>query len=114
MEGWRARDGNWRAVRALHHYDRLGLLVPSQRTMAGHRLYADGDVRRLYRILALRQVGLRLIEIDALLDEEGPGLITTVRRHLQRVERDLAHGQRLQQCLVHIRRARAITRAVGR
>ena len=37
----------------LHHYDEIGLLVPSGRTGAGYRLYSDGDVRRLYRILAL-------------------------------------------------------------
>jgi len=89
-------------VRALHHYHKLGLLVPSERTEAGHRLYAEGDVRRLYRILALRQVGLSLAEIASLLDGEDPGLTATVRRHLERVERDLEHGERLRRCLVHI------------
>ena len=47
-------------VRALHHYDSLGLLVPSERTGAGHRLYSADDVERLYRLLALRGVGLPL------------------------------------------------------
>lgn len=89
-------------VRALHHYDKLGLLVPSERTQTGHRLYAEEDVRRLYRILALRRVGLPLTEIASLLDGEDPGLTATVRRHLERVERDLEHGERLRRCLVHI------------
>ena len=89
-------------ARALHHYDKLGLLVPSERTNAGHRLYAEGDVQRLYRIFALRQLGLPLAEIAALLDSEDPGLTATVRRHLERVERDLEHGERLRRCLVHI------------
>lgn len=89
-------------VRALHHYDKLGLLVPSERTPAGHRLYAEQDLMRLYRILALRQVGLPLTEIESVIEDEGPGLIETVRRHLERVERDLGRGQRLRQSLVRI------------
>ena len=89
-------------VRALHHYDKLGVLVPSERTDAGHRLYAEEDVRRLYRILALRQIGLSLSEISSLLRDDDPGLITTVRRHLERVERDLEDRERLRRCLVHI------------
>ena len=36
-------------VRALRHYDEIGLLVPSQRSAAGFRLYSDADVRRLCR-----------------------------------------------------------------
>jgi DNA-binding transcriptional MerR regulator len=55
-------------VRALHHYEDVGLLVPSGRTEAGHRLYADADVRRLYRIMALREFGMSLAEIRAALD----------------------------------------------
>jgi MerR family transcriptional regulator, thiopeptide resistance regulator len=34
-------------VRALHHYDRVGLLVPSERTGAGDRLHSEADVQRL-------------------------------------------------------------------
>jgi MerR family transcriptional regulator, thiopeptide resistance regulator len=75
-------------VRALHHYDSLGLLVPSQRTQAGHRLYSPADVQRLYRLLALRGVGLPLDEIGVLLDRED-GLADSVRRHLDRVEQQL-------------------------
>lgn len=89
-------------VRALHHYDDIGLLVPSQRTPGGHRGYDAGDVRRLYRILALRRLGLRLDEIGTLLDDGGSGLLETVRRHLEQVERDLEHQQRLRERLRHI------------
>ncbi len=77
-------------VRALHHYDNVGLLVPSQRTSGGHRVYDAQDARRLYRILALRRLGFRLDEIASLLDEGGVSLLETVRRHLEQVERELA------------------------
>jgi DNA-binding transcriptional MerR regulator len=75
-------------VRTLHHYDSVGLLVPSERTHGGHRLYSAADVERLYRLLALRRVGLPLDEIGPLLDGED-GIGDTVRRHLDRVEQQL-------------------------
>ena len=87
-------------VRALHHYDELGLLVPSQRTSAGHRLYSERDVARLYRVLALRRLGFPLSEIAGLLDEDAPDLTATVRRHLERVEDDLRQAARLRTRLV--------------
>jgi MerR family transcriptional regulator, thiopeptide resistance regulator len=68
-------------VRALHHYDELGLLTPSERTSGGHRLYGAADVERLYRLLALRSLGLPLEEIGPLLEAED-GVADTVRRHL--------------------------------
>lgn len=57
-------------VRALHHYDRLGLLVPSSRTSGGHRCYAPADVRRLHRIVALRGFGFPLEDIATVLHAE--------------------------------------------
>jgi DNA-binding transcriptional MerR regulator len=58
-------------VRTLHHYDEIGLLAPAGRTEAAYRLYSDDDVRRLYRIVAFRRVGLAPTEIGALLDRDG-------------------------------------------
>jgi DNA-binding transcriptional MerR regulator len=89
-------------VRALHHYDDVGLLVPSQRTSGGHRVYDARDVERLYRVLALRRLGLRLDEIASLLDDGGVSLLETVRRHLEQVERELAHQYRLRERLRRI------------
>lgn len=54
-------------VRALYHYDEIGLLRASERTASGHRRYTVGDVRRLYRVRALRALGLTLPEIAAAL-----------------------------------------------
>ncbi|WP_171074877.1 MerR family transcriptional regulator [Nonomuraea basaltis] len=76
-------------VRALHHFDRIGLLVPALRTPAGHRVYTDGDVRRLYRILALRQLGIPLAQIAESLDGDPDGLGSAVRAQLACVERTI-------------------------
>lgn len=89
-------------IRALHHYDELGLLVPSERTQAGHRLYSREDVRRLYRIVALRRLSLPLEEVASVLEDERISLADTVRRHLRRVERDLERQERLKRRLAQI------------
>jgi MerR family transcriptional regulator, thiopeptide resistance regulator len=86
-------------VRTLHHYDEIGLLVPSERTQAGYRLYGEHDVRRLYEIRALRDLGIPLSEIPDALDGD---VRATLARHLQRVEQDLQRQRRLQSLLQRI------------
>jgi MerR family transcriptional regulator, thiopeptide resistance regulator len=75
-------------VRTLHHYEEVGVLVPSERTEAGHRVYGDADVRRLYRVMALRQLGMSLSEIRETLDD-GADLGAVLRAHLAHVERSI-------------------------
>jgi Predicted transcriptional regulators len=72
-------------VRTLHHYDHVGLLRPSARTAAGHRLYDARDVDRLYRIVALRELGLPLESIGEVL-AGGPRLVDLLREHLAHVD----------------------------
>jgi MerR family transcriptional regulator, thiopeptide resistance regulator len=57
-------------VRALHHYDRLGLLKPSRRSRAGYRLYSDSDLIRLEQIVVLKSIGLPLKELGPLLGKD--------------------------------------------
>jgi len=59
------------SVRTLHHYDQLGLLVPTQVTEAGYRLYDDAALQRLQSILIYRELGFPLKEIKAILDDPG-------------------------------------------
>ena len=66
-------------VRALHHYDRLGLLKPSARSRSGYRLYRDCDLVRLEQIVVLKFLGLPLKEIARLLKKQSP-LPETLRR----------------------------------
>lgn len=56
------------SVRALHHYDAIGLLKPTQVTDAGYRLYDESVLERLYMILVYRELGLSLKEISDVLD----------------------------------------------
>jgi len=65
-------------VRALHHYDRLGLLRP-RRTEAGYRLYGSRDLERLEQIVALKFIGIPLQRIKAMLDREPRALRDALR-----------------------------------
>ena len=55
-------------VRTLHHYDRIGLLVPSARSGAGYRLYGYGDLERLRQIRLLSELRFSLEAIGHMLD----------------------------------------------
>ena len=81
------------SVRTLHHYDHVGLVVPSERTAVGYRGYTDADVERLHLVLVYRAVGLPLDEIRTLLDDPDVDVLV----HLQRQhELLLEQSERLQ------------------
>lgn len=67
-------------VRTLHHYDDIGLLVPSARSQAGYRLYSYEDLQRLQQILAYRRLGMGLDEIGAVLDDPDADPVDHLRR----------------------------------
>lgn len=66
-------------VRALHHYDRLGLLKPAARTERGYRVYTDADLARLGQILTLKVLGFPLTQIKELLDGQPRALVEALR-----------------------------------
>ena len=68
------------SVRTLHHYDRLGLLVPSRRSEAGYRLYSGQDLARLQQILLYRELGFGLGEIAGLMNGPGYDRIAALER----------------------------------
>jgi DNA-binding transcriptional MerR regulator len=80
------------SIRALHHYDAIGLLVPTGRTEAGYRLYTDADLLRLQQILIGRELGFSLEEIRRSLDDprfDHAHALVEQRRRLQEKARAL-------------------------
>lgn len=72
-------------VRALHHWDDIGLARPSLRTSAGYRLYTAGDVERLHRIVIYRELGLGLDKIQAVLEGSGTDVPAALRAQQSQV-----------------------------
>ncbi len=83
------------SVRTLHYYEEIGLLVPSQRSRAGHRLYDQADIARLQRILSLRQLGLSLDDIGACLGDPEFTPLRVIEMQLHRVRIALEQQKRL-------------------
>jgi DNA-binding transcriptional MerR regulator len=81
-------------VKALHHYDRLGLLKP-RRTPSGYRRYSDEDLVRLEQIVALRFLGFPLKKIRAMLNGSGlelPDALRLQRRALEEKQQLIARA----------------------
>lgn len=101
----RSRDNYWKvgelarragvSVRTLHHYEGIGLLTPSGRTDAGHRLYAEAEVLRLQQIASLRSLGLSLSEIRACLDAGDYTPFRIVELHAARLRERIELERRL-------------------
>lgn len=93
------------SVRALHHYDAIGLLSPSQRNEAGARLYGRDDLIRLHRIEALKQLACSLSDIKATLEAPGGESLAILRRQIDALNAQALQAQRLSQ---HLQRLLAL------
>ncbi len=81
------------SVRMLRHYDKLGLLKPGHvDDWTGYRYYTLDQLPRLHRIMALKDLGLSLDEVGALLDdaEADSSLEEILRQRQQMIEQQLA------------------------
>ena len=97
-------------VRALHHYDRLGLLKPSRYSQTGYRLYREDDVARLEQIVALKFIGFSLKQIKDILRNGGGDLAVTLRQQREAIEEK---RKRLQQAVKAIQRAEYVIAVKG-
>src|SRR5258708_16905305 len=66
------------SIRALHHYDQLGVLRPTEHSEAGYRLYSERDLLRLQQILTLRYLGFALKQIGPLLEPPHFDLVASL------------------------------------
>jgi DNA-binding transcriptional MerR regulator len=86
-------------VRALHHYDSIGLLHPSGRSEGGYRLYDRDDVARLHGIQTLRQMGVPLAEVAQLLDGVATSLQAILARQIRTLDHEIARTRALRERL---------------
>lgn len=83
-------------VRTLHHYDDIGLVTPSERSLSGYRLYTRSDLERLQHVVVYRRLGFGLEEIATLLDGDGDvDLLTHLRRQRETVTTRVAGLEQL-------------------
>ena len=83
------------SVRALHHWDAIGLARPSGRSWAGYRLYQADDVTRLHRVLVYREAGLPLAQIVELLDDPTIDTAAHLENQRERLTERISHLARM-------------------
>lgn len=90
-------------VRTLHHYEAMGLLLPSARTAAGYRLYNRQDITRLHHIQALSRMGMSLNEVRDCLERQALSLQEILDSQISTLDGQLAEIVVLRQRLVALR-----------
>ncbi|MBJ7309106.1 MerR family transcriptional regulator [Rugamonas sp. CCM 8940] len=91
-------------VRALHHFDSIGLLKPSARSASGYRLYNRADIARLHQIQALRRFGLPLADIGALLAQPGTPFAEILAQQIAALGRQIKQACVLRERLSQLQR----------
>ena len=59
-------------VRTVQYYDTRGILVPSELSEGGRRLYSENDLKKMRIICFLREIGLKIDAISQILKEDDP------------------------------------------
>ena len=83
------------SIRALHHYDKIGLLPATEVTKAGYRLYDDKALERLQYILLFKELEFSLKEIKDILDSPGFDRSKALEQQIQLLELRKEHLQNL-------------------
>ncbi|WP_252250524.1 methyltransferase domain-containing protein [Clostridium sp. ZBS13] len=78
-------------VKTLLHYDKIGLLKPSEKTEVGYRIYCEDDFLRLQQITTLKFIGISLSEIAHILNESGENLESMVKIQKKALEEKKRH-----------------------
>lgn len=77
------------SVRTLHWYDEIGLLKPTFHGENGYRYYEEKELLTLQQILFFRELGVRLDDIQNLLQQEDFDQVKALQAHKQILEKDI-------------------------
>ncbi|MEY0233075.1 MerR family transcriptional regulator [Providencia manganoxydans] len=91
-------------IRTLHHYEEIGLLVPTARTDAGYRLYNVQCLERLTQIQMLRQVGVKLKDIGEILDGQSGDMAQMLQERIDALSAQMKQMAQLQYRLEQLQR----------
>ena len=83
------------SVRTVQYYDSRNILIPSELSEGGRRLYSENDLKRMRIICFLREAGLPINSISELFNEEYPEKIISVLLDQQEqiLREEIAEGQ---------------------
>lgn len=94
------------SVRTVQYYDSRNILVPSELSEGGRRLYSEDDLKRMRIICFLREAGLPINSIGELFAEEHPEKIISILLYQQEqaLREEIAEGQKKLGIIENIKR----------
>lgn len=84
------------SVRTMQYYDTRRILIPSELSEGGRRLYSEQDLNKMKIICFLREAGLSLNSISQLLSEENPSSVISIllEQHKNELKTEIAESQK--------------------
>jgi len=93
-------------VRTVQYYDTRGILIPSEISEGGRRLYSEDDIRRMKIICFLRELGLPIDSISQLLSEDDPNSVISLMFEQQ----EKALQEEINECQTKLDKLKALQR----
>ena len=94
------------SVRTVQYYDTRNILIPSELSEGGRRLYSEEDVKRMKIICFLREAGISINNIEELLSEEASEKVISVllEQQEQLLQEELKERQNRLELLAQMRK----------
>ncbi|MEZ4955274.1 MAG: MerR family transcriptional regulator [Saprospiraceae bacterium] len=83
------------SIRTLHHYDKIGLLVPYHRSESNYRYYGRKELFRLQQILFYKELGFPLKEITEIMNDPAFDLIKALEFHKNELHKKIERTHQL-------------------
>jgi Cu(I)-responsive transcriptional regulator len=104
----RAAEASGVSAKMIRHYESIGLLPAAGRTVAGYRIYRDGDIHTLRFIRRARDLGFSMKEIAALVGlwRNGRRSSSEVKKlagqHMRDLDQKIRELQAMRDALAHL------------
>jgi len=97
----------------LLYYDSIGLLTPSCRSAGGYRMYDEKDRKRLESICTLRNTGISLDEIKAVLSASSSETAELLQNRLQQLNDEIAELRKQQHFIIQLLEEPSLLKTTG-
>jgi len=84
------------SVRTVQYYDSRNILIPTELSEGGRRLYSEADLKRMQIICFLREAGVPISRIGELFTEEHPEKVISILldQQEQELREEISEGQK--------------------
>jgi nicotinamidase-related amidase len=88
------------STKTLRHYEKIGLILPSDRTELGYRLYTEKDVETLKKIKFYQEMSFSLSDIGHLLESSPEVLKDAIEKQIRLVQKSAKNYEKIEGMLL--------------